>query len=336
MDMLKDERFDFTILENDIIRDTDKYNKNELLAYIAISYHADNKTGTCFPSYESIARIMRTSRTTAINAIQGLVEKGVIKLENRKSDEKKKELTSNLYTLVSNKFWEQVQAENRLYLIKKGADYKKRYAKGKATKIANQNAKLKEELENGKKNTPDSTAIETDVNYINNSKNNSFDNNIISQDTVKINDSQKEISPKKEQSMSNALKQRLDLLKNAGIKYVPYKSESELIEGLDLEILKRAIDITVEQSTSRSWKYVLPTYDSECVKIHRAKENQEKVVEPRFVPNHKSRYQSSLKGGLGMAQMKIGEKELLEYDADEFNRMVAQKQAEKWGHKSSY
>ena len=89
MDMLKDERFDFTILENDIVRDTNKYNKNELLAYIAISFHAD-KAGTCFPSYEGIARIMRTSRTTAINAVQGLVEKGVIKLENRKSDEKKK------------------------------------------------------------------------------------------------------------------------------------------------------------------------------------------------------------------------------------------------------
>ena len=335
MDMLKDERFDFTILENDIVRNTEKYNKNELLAYIAISFHADNKTGTCFPSYESIARIMRTSRTTAINAIQGLVEKGVIKLENRKSDEKKKELTSNLYTLVSNKFWEQVQAENRLYLIKKGADYKKRYAKGKATKIANKNAKAKEELENGKKNTPDSTAIETDVNNIS-LKNNSFVNTIVPQETKDCNDSHKEISPKKEQNMSDALKQRLDLLKDAGIKYVPYKSEPELIEGLDLEILKRAIDITVEQSTSRSWKYLLPTYDSECVKINRAKENQQKETQPKFVPNHKPRYQTHLKGGLGMAQMRIGEKELLEYDADEFNRMVALKQAEKWGHKPLY
>ena len=98
-DMLQDKRFDFTILENDIVRDTEKFSKNELLAYIAMCYHAD-KAGTCFPSYEGIARIMRASRTTAINAIQGLVEKGVIKLENRKTDVKKKELTSNLYTLA--------------------------------------------------------------------------------------------------------------------------------------------------------------------------------------------------------------------------------------------
>ena len=335
MDMLKDERFDFTILENDIVRNTEKYNKNELLAYIAISFHADNKTGTCFPSYESIARIMRTSRTTAINAIQGLVEKGVIKLENRKSDEKKKELTSNLYTLVSNKFWEQVQAENRLYLIKKGADYKKRYAKGKATKIANQNAKLKEELENGKKNTPDSTAIETDVNNIS-SKNNSFVNTIVSQETNDCNNSHKEISPKKEQNMPLALKERLDLFKDAGIKYVPYKSDSALIQCLNIDVIKQAIDITVEQSSSRSWRYFLSTYDSIVARINREMQQQREQQPQKFVLNHKPRYQSTLKGGLGMAQMRIGEKELLEYDADEFNRMVALKQAEKWGHKPLY
>lgn len=327
MDMLKDERFDFTILENDIVRNTEKYSKNELLAYIAISFHAD-KAGTCFPSYEGIARIMRASRTTAINAVQGLVEKGVIKLENRKSDEKKNELTSNLYTLVSNKFWEQVQAENRLYLIKKGADYKKRYAKGKATKIANKNAKLKEGFENDKKNTPDSTAIETDVNSLSNSKNNSFDKTIVPQDVQNINDYSEEISPKKEQNMSDELKKRLDLLKSAGIKYIPYKTEPELIEGLDLEILKRAIDITVEQSTSRSWNYLLPTYDSECVKIHRAKEEQPN--KPVFD------YKSRLKSGIGMANMKIDNKELLNWDENEFNRMVALKQAEKWGNKLVY
>ena len=31
-DMLQDKRFDFTILENDIVRDTEKFSKNELLA----------------------------------------------------------------------------------------------------------------------------------------------------------------------------------------------------------------------------------------------------------------------------------------------------------------
>lgn len=317
MDMLKDQRFDFTILENDIVRDTDKYSKNELLAYIAICYHAD-KQGTCFPSYEGIARIMRASRTTAINAIQGLVEKGVIKLENRKADEKKKELTSNLYTLVSNKFWEQTSLENKKYLIKKGADYKKRYAKGKVTKIANQNAKSLED----KKNTPDSTAIESSVS---DKTNNSYELSI-PQDAIV---STEESCDKSGEDMTNnqispELQKRLDILNKAKIKYVPFKSDAGLIESLDLEILQQAVDITVEQSTSRSWKYVLPTYDSICFKNNNPKQEEQ---QPKFTPNFKPRF----KGGIGMCKSNWDGKDLYEWDEDEFNKAVERKQKEKWG-----
>lgn len=318
-DMLQDKRFDFTILENDIVRDTEKFSKNELLAYIAICYHAD-KAGTCFPSYDGIARIMRTSRTTAINAIQGLVEKGVIKLENRKADEKKKELTSNLYTLVSNQFWEQVESENRKYLTKKGIDYKNRYRKGQATKLANENTKK------DKEKAPDSTAIEPSATK---ESFKSFNNNIVAHEGAK---STEESSDKNvnnttnNQDMSEELKKRMDILNRAKIKYVPYKSEPELIEGLDLEILQRAVDITVEQSTSRSWKYVLPTYDSECVKIHRAKEEEPKTG---FKPNFKPRF----KGGIGMCSSNWDGKDLYEWDEDEFNKAVERKQKEKWGNR---
>lgn len=308
MDMLKDERFDFTILENDIVRDTKKYSKNELLAYIAISYHAD-KAGTCFPSYEGIAKIMRTSRTTAINAIQGLVEKGVIKLENRKSDEKKNEMTSNLYTLVSNKFWEQAEKENRIYLAKKGVDYKRRYAKGQATKIANK-------LKNGKKNTPDSMAVESDV-VINETHDNSFDKVIVPQEDAK---SKQESFDKNGQNMSNELKARLAMLKDAGIKYVPYIKDADLIESMDLETLKIAIEKTVQQSNSRSWRYVLSTYDSECAKKATIEQNQEQHQ------NQKPRY----RGGIGMVNSSIGGKEFSQWDADELNRMVESAQVNSW------
>ena len=323
MDMLKDQRFDFTILENDIVRDTDKYSKNELLAYIAICYHAD-KQGTCFPSYEGIARIMRASRTTAINAIQGLVEKGVIKLENRKADEKKKELTSNLYTLVSNKFWEQTSLENKKYLIKKGADYKKRYAKGKVTKIANQNAKSLED----KKNTPDSMAVESSVSDNLNTLNNSYELSIPQEVVV----STEESYNKKGEDMTNnqvspELQKRLDLFKDAGIKYVPYKSESALIQCLNIDIIKQAIDITVEQSSSRSWRYFLTTYDSIVARINR--EMQQQREQQKFVPSHKPRY-NNLKGGIGMCKSNWDGKDLWEWDADEFNRAVELKQAQKW------
>ena len=315
-DMLQDKRFDFTILENDIVRDTEKFSKNELLAYIAICYHAD-KAGTCFPSYDGIARIMRTSRTTAINAIQGLVEKGVIKLENRKADEKKKELTSNLYTLVSNKFWEQTESENRKYLTKKGIDYKNRYRKGQATKLANENAKK------DKEKAPDSTAIEPSATK---ESFKSFNNNIVAHEGAK---STEESSDKNvnnmtnNQDMSEELKKRMDILNRAGIKYVPFKSDAEMIEFLDLEILQQAVDITVEQSTSRSWKYVLPTYDSICFK----KNNPKQEEQPKFIPNHKPRF----KGGIGMCKSNWDGKDLYEWDEDEFNKAVERKQKEKWG-----
>lgn len=323
MDMLKDQRFDFTILENDIVRDTDKYSKNELLAYIAICYHAD-KQGTCFPSYEGIARIMRASRTTAINAIQGLVEKGVIKLENRKADEKKKELTSNLYTLVSNKFWEQTSLENKKYLIKKGADYKKRYAKGKVTKIANQNAKSLED----KKNTPDSTAIESSVSDNLNTLNNSYELSIPQEVVVSTEESyNKNGEDMTNNQVSPELQKRLDLFKDAGIKYVPYKSESALIQCLNIDIIKQAIDITVEQSSSRSWRYFLTTYDSIVARINR--EMQQQREQQKFVPSHKPRY-NNLKGGIGMCKSNWDGKDLWEWDADEFNRAVELKQAQKW------
>ena len=335
MDMLKDERFDFTILENDIVRDTEKYNKNELLAYIAISYHAD-KAGTCFPSYEGIARIMRTSRTTAINAIQGLVEKGVIKLENRKSDEKKNEMTSNLYTLVSNKFWEQTVRENRAYLAKKGVEYKKRYNKGQATKIANRNAKLLEEEKMNKKNTPDSTAIESDVNFVN-TFNKSFDKSIIPQENTtgkhkSIDKTGQNMT--NDQEMSDALKQRLDLLKNAGIKYVPFKTDADMIESLDLDMLKQAIDKTVEQSDSRSWKYLLSVYDTESVKKFRAEKNQNNGSYNNN-NNHKpnggySRYSKQYGG-----RSKIGDKYVDEYTPEEFDKMLKEMQRRKWGTKSA-
>lgn len=326
MDMLKDERFDFTILENDIVRDTKKYNKNELLAYIAISYHAD-KAGTCFPSYEGIARIMRTSRTTAINAIQGLVEKGVIKLENRKADEKKKEMTSNLYTLVSNKYWEQVERENKVYLAKKGVDYKKRYAKGKATKIANRNAKLREEQES-KKNTSVPTGIETDV-YSNGSsqnQNNSFDTPIIPQENKECT---QESFDKNGQNMTNRewmserLRTRVELMEKAGIKYIPYKTDAECIESLDIGLLKQAIDITVEQSTSKSWRYLLSTFDTLSLERHRKNQEHREEVKKTFTPNFQHTYKPQYRGGIGAVTAVYGGKRFEDWDAEEFNREVA-------------
>ena len=326
MDMLKDERFDFTILENDIVRDTNKYNKNELLAYIAISYYAD-KAGNCFPSYEGIARIMRTSRTTAINAVQGLVEKGVIKLENRKSDEKKKEMTSNLYTLVSNKFWEQAEKENRIYLAKKGVEYKKRYAKGKVTKIANKNARLLEEEKMNKKNTPDSTAIETDVAF-KNTFNNSFDKSIIPQENT----------TSKDENIDNCRQEmpiQVKMLKDAGIKYVPYNKDIEMLKSLDIAMLEKAIAKTKDSSNSMSWKYCLSIYDTLSVQKSKEGQNQNNNTYNKNNNNDKPKAGYSRFSRQYGGRSKVGDKYIDEYDQDEFNKIFKEMQKRKWGTKTA-
>lgn len=91
-------KFNFTMLENEIIDDIDRYTKSEVLAYMVLSRYA-NSDDSCFPSYNTIASKMRCSRQTAIDAIDSLEKKGVIKKQTRKN-ENNKENNTNIYKLV--------------------------------------------------------------------------------------------------------------------------------------------------------------------------------------------------------------------------------------------
>ena len=91
-------KFNFTMLENDIIDNVDKYTKSEVLAYMVLARYANNDD-TCFPSYNTIALKMRCSKRTAIEAIDSLEKKGVIKKQIRKN-ENNKENNTNIYKLV--------------------------------------------------------------------------------------------------------------------------------------------------------------------------------------------------------------------------------------------
>lgn len=94
---IKDGRkFNWTMVENEMIDNFERYTKNEVMAYLVIARYA-NGDSQCFPSYKTIAEKMRCSRSTAITVINSLVEKGVLIKEERK---KNGENTSNLYTLV--------------------------------------------------------------------------------------------------------------------------------------------------------------------------------------------------------------------------------------------
>ena len=89
--------FNFTLIENELIDDIEKFNKNDLLCYMVLCRYANNSTGECYPSYKTIAEKMRVGVSTAIKAIKSLESKGVIEISSRKNETGGD--TSNLYTI---------------------------------------------------------------------------------------------------------------------------------------------------------------------------------------------------------------------------------------------
>ena len=98
--MIRDgRRFNFTIIENDIIDDIERFDKNDLLCYMVLCRFANNETGECYPSYKTIAEKMRVGVSTAIKAVKSLIDKGVVEVQQRKNENGGD--TSNLYTIVN-------------------------------------------------------------------------------------------------------------------------------------------------------------------------------------------------------------------------------------------
>lgn len=96
--MIRDgRRFNFTIIENEIIDDIERFDKNDLLCYMVLCRFANNETGECYPSYKTIAEKMRVGVSTAIKAIKSLESKGAIKIHSRKNENGGD--TSNLYVI---------------------------------------------------------------------------------------------------------------------------------------------------------------------------------------------------------------------------------------------
>lgn len=91
-------KFNFTIVDNEIIDNIDRFTKSEVLAYMVLARYA-NSDDTCFPSYNTIAAKMRCSKRTAIDAIDSLEKKGVIKKQTRKN-ENNKENNTNIYKIM--------------------------------------------------------------------------------------------------------------------------------------------------------------------------------------------------------------------------------------------
>ena len=91
-------KFNFTIVDNEIIDKIDRFTKSEVLAYMVLARYA-NSDDSCFPSYSTIAAKMRCSKRTAIDAIDSLEIKGVIKKQTRKN-ENNRENNTNIYKIM--------------------------------------------------------------------------------------------------------------------------------------------------------------------------------------------------------------------------------------------
>lgn len=73
----------------------------EQMVYIVLRSFASAREATAFPSYATIAKLGRMSRRKAIDAVQSLVEKGLLRKEMRFDVSKNRKIrnTSNLYTI---------------------------------------------------------------------------------------------------------------------------------------------------------------------------------------------------------------------------------------------
>lgn len=222
-------RVNFTILQNEILADPKLFNKNEVLAYMALSYYA-NSDNECFPSYEKIARIMRTGRTVAIQSVRGLVEKGVLIVEHRKSTESPKKLASNYYTIIDEApRWKFVSEENK----KKLKEQDEKYEKIEEQKRLNKTKKLEESKKNAQ-NTENEPKIESD----------------------QVIETQ-ENAEKTNKTCSICAQ----ILVENEIKYAPIKQEKERIDAMNPDILLRAIELAQANCPNADWYDVDRYYD---------------------------------------------------------------------------
>lgn len=82
------------MLESNILTD------NELKLYLILLKYADSKS-QCFPSLNTIAQNMNKKKRQVQYLIQGLQDKGFLRVENRKTENG--DFTSNLYTIFTDK-----------------------------------------------------------------------------------------------------------------------------------------------------------------------------------------------------------------------------------------
>lgn len=93
---------------------------------------------------------------------------------------------------------------------------------------------------------------------------NNLDEELVNNSSKKSN-SIKSISHSKEniqEKKVNSTHKNIELLKNSGIKYIPYKKENETILNMDTDKLQKCIDITLNKADKPNWNFLLSTYNN--------------------------------------------------------------------------
>lgn len=305
----------FVKVNKKIVSDVDTFSKNELLAYVVMSSFADNNNGMAFPSLSTIAKYMRASKETARNAINGLLEKGVLIYEQRVDPENPKENTSNLYTLIKEKDWEDTKKKNKIvlkarkekYIKQLGLDKKKEkdIKKVASEKITNNNKQKFKKL-NDIVSFEDMTSQEFFEKKM---------ENVMEEKSTREN--KEKYTSDETYYVSNEINQKthsnIRLLKSSGIKFIPNHQEKE-IENMDTDVLKKAIEVTIEKATFPNWKYLSSVYESFKDKVLEVKDKVGNFIR-ESKPNKFANFDQNF----------------MDYSEEEFDRIVAKSQKEKFG-----
>ena len=106
------------------------------------------------------------------------------------------------------------------------------------------------------------------------------------------------------------------ILQSSGIKYIPYEKQEQFILSLDIEILKLAINITIEKAQKPNWNYLISTYED--LKNKNVSSNTEKFSKDVVDFNNKNRFHNF-------------EETFTKYTEEEFEDIILKSQKKKFG-----
>lgn len=189
------------------------------------------------------------------------------------------------------------------YITQIGLELKEETKENNSNKVA-----LRDKLKNiGNKkvvSSPQTNNSEEDLTQSSNYK----DINSISQNKNDIQD--------KNNTTSKNINNNIELLKSSGIKYIPYKKQEDLILSMDVEILKKAIEITINKAQNPNWNYLISTYKD--LKISDIFNNKHKEQNDILYFNNQNKFRNF-------------DETFTKYSEDELDMIIENSQRKKFG-----